>query len=483
MSGEPLWLSVLLNTIGVVGVCGHIGAGKTTFVREMGTRFERLVSFILERAHDTIITDKHGKKETILSLFIRDPDHWTNQMQNTMTHACVWTQKSVKTHWRVKGKIGSVFMDRIAYEHNVFIDATREKLSSQCYSQCKSMAMDTSFVNVNHVVFLDVSTDTALRRMAERARESEDKYARSYFQNLSILYLKWFLRALAKREYPAIIIVPYDSFCKRLDGTESIIATLDFIHHAKKRIESLGETPRVKFVIGHSEEADDVSLWADKRDAFLEDCVYPERDERDVPLVFNLSDFRNEERMWHAVFYAAALNRVTIYLDVGVPTPLDADESSSSSDCHRVDDSPTELDDPDRLESHRPDDSHRAGEETDLSTRSDEEIALECPDDHSLSESSAERSESSSDDSHPTVESHRSESISDESHPTADRLPGSHRSDSCRPESHPIELESHRPDGGHPTGDHSPGSHRSDDSESVCSDMPVCFDEWIILAE
>lgn len=160
-----------------IGVSGIIGAGKSTLVSE------------LSKATGWTATFEPVETNPYLDDFYADQERYGFAMQVFLLNERYRQHQSVV--WGSK----NVIQDRTIYEDPVFAKLLYDsgKMSSRDYETYKSLF--TNMTNFLHrpdvIVYLDVSVDTAMKRIAARGRECEVGIPREYLEKLKAGYEHW----------------------------------------------------------------------------------------------------------------------------------------------------------------------------------------------------------------------------------------------------------------------------------------------------
>ncbi len=160
-----------------IGVSGIIGAGKTTFTRELAECLG------YEAYYEPV------KENPFLTDFYKDMERWSSIMQLYLLHARF--QQHQEIVWGRKG----VVQDRTIYEDTIFADILNKS------NFMDSREMDTynlAYSNMikflaypDIIVHLDVEPETAKKRISKRGRDFEKDIPLEYLKDLYNGYRKF----------------------------------------------------------------------------------------------------------------------------------------------------------------------------------------------------------------------------------------------------------------------------------------------------
>lgn len=163
------------NTAGVqIVVDGVTGVGKSS-----------LVKIISEEFHLKPFSEMFEDENRLLNKFFHDRAKWAFPMQtNFLTNRF--------KQYRQAMKVGNAVMDRSIYSDKIFARMYLEYgyLKPEEYAVYKNL-LDTMLEHVvppRLLVYLQVDTDEAVRRIHKRGREDEVDVERQYWDNLNRFY-------------------------------------------------------------------------------------------------------------------------------------------------------------------------------------------------------------------------------------------------------------------------------------------------------
>jgi deoxyadenosine/deoxycytidine kinase len=158
-----------------VVIAGLIGAGKTTLAKNMSQHLGW--DFIGEPVEtNPYLSDYYG-----------DKSRWSYEMQMYLLG------ERFKLHqqavWR---RFDGVVQDRSIYEDTVFAEVQHNMgyMDTRAYENYLKMfeMMKTFLVYPDRILYLDVSVDTCMERIAQRDRTCESTIPREYMEELKLAY-------------------------------------------------------------------------------------------------------------------------------------------------------------------------------------------------------------------------------------------------------------------------------------------------------
>ena len=169
----------------LIWVEGTVGAGKTSFSREVGARLNL-------RVIEEPVTENGLNPNPYLSLFYQDPAKYAFGMQVFLLHKRYIMQRLAADEATGVGGYHGAILDRSLSGDRVFaklhLDVGNISLLDwQTYEMAYSF-MCRSLLPPTLLVFLDVQPETAYERMRRRDRKAEVNVSLEYLQQLRIGY-------------------------------------------------------------------------------------------------------------------------------------------------------------------------------------------------------------------------------------------------------------------------------------------------------
>lgn len=213
-----------------IAVVGPIGAGKSTLVGALAEQLEAVP--LLERFEES----------PYLSRFYEAPERWAFQ------HTLFFAEQSVRDQREAQEHAWFAVQERILREHLWVFGAefhARAYLTDEDWELLVRLESDlgSTLKPTDLLVYIDVSSEEALRRLQVRQRSGESGVTLAY------------MNALAAR-YDAFIREWTQSSILRVDATQ-----YDFRN--QKDIALLAE--QVRATVGGSQDATDSSSWTTRR--------------------------------------------------------------------------------------------------------------------------------------------------------------------------------------------------------------------------
>jgi deoxyadenosine kinase len=203
-----------------IGICGLIGAGKTTLATSLGEALDLPVYY------EEVIENNY------LGDFYKDMKTYAFPLQIHLLNKRFRQQQQII--WQGKGGI----QDRSIYEDSIFARMLMESkfMDERDYATYLELFnnMSNFMRKPNVIVFLDVSAEESLNRIKERNREIEAGISLEYLQSLAKAYAA-FIRDISK----AIPVIRVD--WNEFHSTEEMVAKI------KEEYEKISVIHDVKF--------------------------------------------------------------------------------------------------------------------------------------------------------------------------------------------------------------------------------------------
>ena len=163
----------------IIAIEGPIGAGKTTLGQSMAAVLNQMgiPAVFLEEKYNS----------DFLELFCKSPKDYAFSFQMSMLNAC---QHNYLQACHKSEQVMVVIVDRTIWGNAVFaalhvengnITAEEFKVYCSCMNQYGPYRFD-------HVIYLDIDSETSLNRIAKRGRHAEKSYTAEYLQSLEMAY-------------------------------------------------------------------------------------------------------------------------------------------------------------------------------------------------------------------------------------------------------------------------------------------------------
>lgn len=211
--------------MGLVYVEGIIGAGKSTYAEEVGSRLNYRV--MREPVADN----------PYLDLFYQDPKKYAYAMQIYLLHRRVGIQRLAADEALYSDRWAGAVIDRSVFGDRVFAE---EHYRAGNISDLDMHAYDTAYEAMRLMIFpptvlvyLDVTPETAYKRIHERDRKAESTITIEYLQALNRGYRKLMKRA-RDGNYPwshclRLLEVTWDPATRTKDEWDAVARNLEQI--------------------------------------------------------------------------------------------------------------------------------------------------------------------------------------------------------------------------------------------------------------
>jgi deoxyadenosine/deoxycytidine kinase len=211
--------------MGLVYVEGSIGAGKSTYAEEVGKRLNYRV--MKEPVNDN----------PYLEPFYQDPKHYAYAMQIYLLHRRIGLQRLAADESLYSDRWAGAIIDRSVFGDRVFAE---EHFRVGNISELDMHAYDIAYESMRLMIFpptvlvyLDVTPETAYRRIHERDRKVECKITLEYLQALNHGYRKLMKRA-RDGNYPwshclRLLEVPWDPATRTVEEWDAVARNLEQI--------------------------------------------------------------------------------------------------------------------------------------------------------------------------------------------------------------------------------------------------------------
>jgi deoxyadenosine/deoxycytidine kinase len=185
-----------MYTPALISIDGNIGSGKSTLLRKLRER--NLDWHFIDEPVESWMALKNEAGESLLELFYKDKRRWAYTFQNTALLTRILNMKDAITKWQAAGRPGRpIFITErcVDTDAKVFakimledkdIDRLEWDLYRKWYDNFAWMA--PSPVGYIHV---DTPVDVCVKRIAERAREGEDRIPEEYLKKLDGAHQDW----------------------------------------------------------------------------------------------------------------------------------------------------------------------------------------------------------------------------------------------------------------------------------------------------
>jgi deoxyadenosine/deoxycytidine kinase len=210
----------------VIGICGGIAAGKSTF----GKNFQQKAS---ERwdAEPEVVFEEEKVVQPLLSAYLKNPEQYGAHFQTVMGMAAAHRQQRAQYLRDAQSPQRMILIERPLWENVTFAEANvRFGSLTKEYYDTWYMEMIKAF-HESHpdlLIYLHASDKVRAYRRGERNRTDEDLYKDRYMNMLGDCYFEFVLKHAEKRK---LLVLNWNSYG---DMSRVVKAVADVLNGKKK---------------------------------------------------------------------------------------------------------------------------------------------------------------------------------------------------------------------------------------------------------
>ena len=212
----------------IIYIEGNIGAGKSTFVRQLGKylsnfRIQNIDPIIIQEPVDEWLETKESDGKNILEKFYENIDRWsfTFQMNSFISRTKKIQDELVKeSSFSNNIKINkalfierSVYTDRHVFASNCFENKNMTKMEYDIYCKWNTWLSDKFELKPSAYIYLKCSPETASERITNRARSEEENIPIEYLTQIHNKHEDWMTNEM-EQGIPVLVIDANEDFTK-----------------------------------------------------------------------------------------------------------------------------------------------------------------------------------------------------------------------------------------------------------------------------
>ena len=202
----------------IIYIEGNIGAGKSTFVRQLGKylsnfRIQNIDPIIIQEPVDEWLETKESDGKNILEKFYENIDRWsfTFQMNSFISR----TKKIQDAYGPGKALFveRSVYTDRYVFAENCFENNNMTKMEYDIYCNWNNWLSEKFELSPSAYIYLKCDPETASERIMKRARTEEENIPLEYLTQVHNKHESWMSIEMEKG-VPILTIDANEDFTK-----------------------------------------------------------------------------------------------------------------------------------------------------------------------------------------------------------------------------------------------------------------------------
>ena len=184
----------------MISIEANIGAGKSTFLKELVEKWDKLYNVIPEPLD--LWKEKHGDNN-ILGLFYSNMERWSYTFQTNAFITRIQKYQQEKKEDKVNLTERCVESDHHLFAHMLKEDGKMNEVEWHYYLNWYQWLVGEFKAKPNGIIYLQCSPEIAYERIQKRQREEENGIPYDYIKRLHEFHENWLLN---KTDIPVLIL-------------------------------------------------------------------------------------------------------------------------------------------------------------------------------------------------------------------------------------------------------------------------------------